>query len=1195
MKNKLELKKFRIILCILLVFAMVSGAVPYGGGLTAEAKTSSSAAAENVFFYVTNSDGEDVLLKVMTLDELTEELSHGQLSDVTSGTDTETNYYFSATDNLPAAIYAEGRGFTLPELVEYVRDNCSAVSSPAITYSGNDTMYFMATDSYGMYNRNWTYGQLYGADRYYFPDFYDTADGWKSGWEITGGGYGPTSTEPMPLATYNSQFKDDDEYYSDKRQVFSTGVTTAAILATVSQSGRVASEISAEVNANGGIVTGCLEDSLTTESALTLYLPQSEAVLMSGNRTAYHNFKWIYNIKLAMASVPAIQALGTVAAPEAEVTLSPDGNTIYVAMSCSTTGTGIYYSFEKNAPQTLYTGSSVAYDVSGRDLPSSPVVFYMRAVKEGYEDAGIVSSAYPAWAPVFDTLYSGTVGSDVVFSAADTVTAGEWNAWSASISAITVKSPSSPSYQALAAEADYTINNEERTITFDSSVFTAGGVYSFMITAGEYANRTLSVTMRKTVPALVTDSKYYIGSDIVVRFNDTAYQSGVSVRVALKGGSLPPDTISGTYLDRSIAGRLTIKSSYFSYSGRTIKNPGVYTLTLTNNNYIPSSRTVDITVAPASEKPIGDTFTFVLSPGASGGTVGDTVSVNVSLSSNKDSYLIYGGGYRVTLDNTYLELVDVSAAGIWESGTKAMSSGRTALTFGTLDRTGDGITAGAVMNVGSFSVKLLKAGSAFNMIQAADAMLTEGTGAARENVTGNNLNLTISEPVDPSIPQGPGGGLGGGGGGLGAPVPEETGAVITQDANGSQKAVAVAAAGAQTDSTGKASASVDKNTLNSALEQAVNAAGEADREAGNRSGTTGVEVKVAVNADANARAVETSLPADTLKEMSQINNAALTVSSPVAEITLDQKALAAVAGNAGGNVIISAEKANASALSEEARAKIGDAPVYDLKVWGESGAITSFNGGTAVVGVPYELKPGESAEQVVVYYIDSMGDLVKMNCVYDAATRTARFETDHFSYFAVMIEKGASGFADVSRTAWYYDAVSYVVGQGLFNGTSETAFSPDAGMTRAMFVTVLGRAGGVRADDYKASAFSDVAAGNWYGGYVQWAYENNLVSGVGGGRFAPEQQITRAQMAAILTGYSKWKGSAPAAAASESAAPLAYTDLARIPDWAAEGVSLCTAKGWLTGYPDGSFQPQKTATRAEAATILYKGNGSGLL
>ena len=429
-----------------------------------------------------------------------------------------------------------------------------------------------------------------------------------------------------------------------------------------------------------------------------------------------------------------------------------------------------------------------------------------------------------------------------------------------------------------------------------------------------------------------------------------------------------------------------------------------------------------------------------------------------------------------------------------------------------------------------------------------------------------------------------GSGSGGSGGG-GSATPTQTPAnTLAKGSDGVKRAVAETNTSATTDTSGKARASISSSTLGSALDQAAKSAQEADTKAGNKAGTTGIEVKVEVKAAANAKAVETALPGDTLKEMAQKTNAQLTVNTPVADISLDQKALAAIAAEAGSEVTLSAEKVDTSSLSEETRKEIGDAPVFDLKVMGKNGAVSSFNGGTATVSVPYQLKEGESASQVTVYYIDSTGKMTKMNCVYDAATKTATFETTHFSYYAVVIENGADRFGDISKSAWYYEAVNYAVKNGLFNGTGDTTFSPSAGMTRAMFVTVLGRAGEVNTANYAASSFSDVKSGSWYGSYVQWAYENKIVSGVGDGKFAPDQAITREEMASILTHYNKWKNKD--AAASETA--LSYSDTGKIAGWAAEGVKLCAEKAWLTGYPDGSFQPQKTATRAEVANVLYK-------
>ena len=114
-----------------------------------------------------------------------------------------------------------------------------------------------------------------------------------------------------------------------------------------------------------------------------------------------------------------------------------------------------------------------------------------------------------------------------------------------------------------------------------------------------------------------------------------------------------------------------------------------------------------------------------------------------------------------------------------------------------------------------------------------------------------------------------------------------------------------------------------------------------------------------------------------------------------------------------------------------------------------------------------------------------------------------------------------NSFADVKNSSWYYDAVAYASSHSLFSGTSSTTFSPGAPMTRGMFVTVLGRMAGVDGADYGGSAFLDAPAGSWYSPFVAWASENHIVSGAGDGRFLPNKEITREQMALILYNYAK--------------------------------------------------------------------------
>lgn len=168
---------------------------------------------------------------------------------------------------------------------------------------------------------------------------------------------------------------------------------------------------------------------------------------------------------------------------------------------------------------------------------------------------------------------------------------------------------------------------------------------------------------------------------------------------------------------------------------------------------------------------------------------------------------------------------------------------------------------------------------------------------------------------------------------------------------------------------------------------------------------------------------------------------------------------------------------------------------------------------------------------------------------------------------------------------WAKTSIKTVYDKNLFKGVTDTSFQPNAPMTRAMFVTVLGRINGADVSGYKETEFNDVKIDSWYGGYVEWASENGIAAGLADDRFGPSTPITREQMAAILTNYCKYIKEGPEGA---WAIQLKYTDLDKISEWANEGVMFATLKSYITGYPDGSFGPQQKATRAETAVIITR-------
>ena len=247
--------------------------------------------------------------------------------------------------------------------------------------------------------------------------------------------------------------------------------------------------------------------------------------------------------------------------------------------------------------------------------------------------------------------------------------------------------------------------------------------------------------------------------------------------------------------------------------------------------------------------------------------------------------------------------------------------------------------------------------------------------------------------------------------------------------------------------------------------------------------------------------------------------------------------------------------------------------------------------------------------------------------------------------FASAQAASVGNFQDVSGSDWYYNAVNFVVGKGLFQGTSNTAFSPNGTMTRGMFITVLGRYAGVNASawcagtvtgsgvnlrsgpgtsygavmtlgqgtvvtildksgswykvstgantgyvsaDYvsaKYHAFSDVGYGSYYAGYAIWAYEKGIISGNGSASvFAPDQNVTREQVCTILSRFASVLG----ITVSQSKSKASFPDDGKISSWAKDSVYAMQQAGIVNGDTDGSFRPTGSASRAEAATMLQR-------
>ena len=178
-----------------------------------------------------------------------------------------------------------------------------------------------------------------------------------------------------------------------------------------------------------------------------------------------------------------------------------------------------------------------------------------------------------------------------------------------------------------------------------------------------------------------------------------------------------------------------------------------------------------------------------------------------------------------------------------------------------------------------------------------------------------------------------------------------------------------------------------------------------------------------------------------------------------------------------------------------------------------------------------------------------------------------------------------TGFSDVKTDDWFCSAVNYVVGKKLFNGVSDNEFAPNDSLTRAMLVTILYRLDGEPETEI-GEGFADVESGAYYEKAVAWAKANGIVNGITDSEFAPNNNITREQIASIIYRYAKYKGYD--VSVGEDTNILSYEDANKISDWAVAAIQWACGAGLINGRTESTIVPDGTATRAEAAAIMQR-------
>lgn len=354
------------------------------------------------------------------------------------------------------------------------------------------------------------------------------------------------------------------------------------------------------------------------------------------------------------------------------------------------------------------------------------------------------------------------------------------------------------------------------------------------------------------------------------------------------------------------------------------------------------------------------------------------------------------------------------------------------------------------------------------------------------------------------------------------------------------------------------------------------------------------ECTLDIRANQQSQSLEATLPVESLNALAQQDSMTLVVQTDLATLELNKACLKAIidaCGSKTGSLTITINKVDTSSLNENVKDIAEDHTILEFNLTSNKKTISEFGGNGIKITIPYELKAGEKAENMMVYYITPEGTLEAVkDASYSESLHAMRFTVMHFSQYmispkleeavqeeSVKEEVSVPHFKDV--TGWAEEYINQLVEKGIAKGRSEEYFYPNEAITRAEFITLLARIENVETASETVS-FEDVEKDSWYSDAVAWAFSQELIKG-DGKYFYPNKNITREDMAVILARYIESKN-----LGSTETNSIVFKDADTFSDYAKEAVEKLGAIGIVSGDQKQAFNPKNTATRAEIAKVL---------
>ncbi|SDD03915.1 Ig-like domain (group 4) [Paenibacillus sp. UNCCL117] len=257
-------------------------------------------------------------------------------------------------------------------------------------------------------------------------------------------------------------------------------------------------------------------------------------------------------------------------------------------------------------------------------------------------------------------------------------------------------------------------------------------------------------------------------------------------------------------------------------------------------------------------------------------------------------------------------------------------------------------------------------------------------------------------------------------------------------------------------------------------------------------------------------------------------------------------------------------------------AAASDMYVFNLQVIAADGTSVPVTAFDEPLTVTFKVDPNANPDLLGVYYIGADGALEFRGGTLAGGMMSAKLS--HFSSYAVL--EYDRTFADVDATSWAYDVIRKMAAKHIVEGVDAASFNPQGHVTRAQFAAMLARALGLTAAD--VHSFKDVDAGAWYAEAVAKVSKAGIVLGRTADTFAPDDAITREEMAVMTVRAYEYLSGKKAAATN----PGTFADQGRIGAWAQGAVSVAQGLGLISGRGENLFAPQELMTRAEGAQVI---------